>query len=312
MKFTFRQLEYFVAAADAGSIAAAAEHIHISAPSISVAITQLEQQLGATLFIRQHNGLNLTTVGQDVLARAKTVLDVARALHDAANQGQVELKGRIALGCLSTLAPLVMPELMQTFSRQHPAVSVELIEGSQDQLIGHLRRGIADVVITYDMHIPQDLEFEALVSLPPLLMMSADHRLARQTSVDLREVADKNYILLDLPYSRDYFFSVFESAGLTPRIGMRTTQIEVARTMVANGLGVSVVASRPINESALDGKPVASVRIANSTPPLPLGTAIRRAPETALIAASRQHARANIGDDYIPGMRPLPSDATKP
>lgn len=305
MKFTFKQLEYFVAAAETGSIAAAADRIHISAPSISVAITQLEQQLGVLLFIRQHNGLNLTSVGQDLLERAKTVLEGAHALHAVVNQQEAELKGRIALGCLTTLAPLVMPELVQNWAKLHPAVTVELVEETQDQLISHLRRGVVDIAITYEMHVPPDLEFEALVSLPPLLMMSADHRLSRQASINLRDVVDDDYVLLDLPYSRDYFLSVFLHAGLTPRIGMRTTQMDVVRTMVANGLGVSVVVSRPLNEAALDGKIVVSVPIANPIPPLPIGILVRRAPETVLITAFRQHARASIGDDYIPGMRPL-------
>ncbi len=305
MKFTLRQLEYFIAAAEAGSIAAAAERIHISAPSVSVAITQLEQQLGVELFIRQPSGLILTRAGREVLLRAKTVIEDAEALYEAVNRDEAQLKGRIALGCLTTLAPLVMPELVQIFLRMHPAVEIELIEGSQDQLIGNLRRGVADVVITYDMHIPQDLEFETLVSLPPLLMVAADHRLAQHSSIDLRDVANDDYILLDLPFSRDYFLSVFQSVGVAPKIRMRTTQIDVVRTMVANGFGVSIVASRPLNEAALDGKPVRSVPIANPIPPLPLGALVRRSGETALIAAFRQHTRVTVGEDYIPGMRPL-------
>lgn len=305
MKFTFRQLEYFVATAEAGSIAAAADRIHISAPSISVAITQLEQQLGVLLFIRQHNGLNLTTVGQDLLERAKTVLEGANALHAAVNQHEAELKGRIALGCLTTLAPLLMPELVQSWTKLHPAVAVELVEDTQDQLISHLRRGVVDVAITYEMHIPPELEFEALASLPPLVMMSAGHRLSRQASIDLRDLVNDDYILLDLPYSRDYFLSMFKHAGLTPRIAMRSTQMDVVRTMVANGLGVSVGVARPLNEAALDGKPIVSVPIANPTPALSIGLLVRQATQTALLTAFRQHARASIGDDYIPGMRPL-------
>jgi DNA-binding transcriptional LysR family regulator len=85
---------------------------------------------------------------------------------------------------------------------------------------------------------------------------------------------------------------------------MRTTQLDVVRTMVANGLGVSLVVSRPLNEAALDGKPVVSVPIANAAP-LPIGSLTRRQADTALIAAFRQHARMTISDDYIPGMRPL-------
>jgi hypothetical protein len=70
-----------------------------------------------------------------------------------------------------------------------------------------------------------------------------------------------------------------------------------------------VVVSRPLNEAALDGKPVISVPIANPMPPLAMGAIARRAPETILIAAFRQHARATIGDEYIPGMRPLSNSA---
>jgi DNA-binding transcriptional LysR family regulator len=304
LKFTLRQLEYFVAAAEAGSIAAAAERIHISAPSISVAIAQLEDPLDAALFIRLRNGLNLTRAGEEVLARARIVLENAAALYEAVNRDDTRLKGRLALGCLTTLAPLVMPELVHAFSCMHPAVALELIEAAQDQLISHLRRGIADVVITYDMHVPQDLEFEALASLPPLMMVPPGHALAQRASIELRDVAGEPYILLDLPYSRDYFLAVFKEAGVVPNIGMRTTQLDVVRTMVANGLGVSLVVSRPLNEAALDGKPVVSVPIANAAP-LPIGSLTRRQADTALIAAFRQHARMTISDDYIPGMRPL-------
>ncbi|MDE1951122.1 MAG: LysR family transcriptional regulator, partial [Burkholderiales bacterium] len=232
MKFTFRQLEYFSAAAEAGSIAAAAECIHISAPSISVAITQLEQQLGVALFIRGHAGLSLTTAGQDVLARSRALLAQARDLHDSVASNSAGLKGRIALGCMTTLAPMLLPELVRGFAGAHPGVSVESVEGSQDQLIGQLRRGVVDVAISYDMHVPQDLQFEPLVALPPQLLMAAGHRLAHRPSIALAEVAADDYILLDLPFSRDYFLSVFQQAGLEPKVALRTTQMDVVRTLV--------------------------------------------------------------------------------
>ena len=305
MRYTFRQLEYFVAVADAGSIAAAAERVHVSSPSISVAVGQLEEELEVRLFVRQSGGLQLTPAGREVLERARRILEESRGLHDVANAVAGELRGKTSLGCLTTLAPLVLPEICQSFNRLHPAVTIDLIEGTQDQLIGYLRRGLTDLAITYEMHIPQDLWFEPLVGLPPLVMMSAGHRLAASTSVDLRELVNDPYILLDLPFSRDYFLSVFERVGVVPNVRMRTTHFEVVRTLVANDYGVSIAVSRPLNEAALDGKPIVSRPIANPLPLLDIGTLSRRTDFTHLAAALKKHVQALISPASIPGMRPL-------
>ena len=87
MRFTLRQIEYFVAVGELGSIALASERLHISSPSISTAISQLETTLGLQLFIRQHaQGLALTPAGRRVLAEAKTLLAQAQALHGVAGR----------------------------------------------------------------------------------------------------------------------------------------------------------------------------------------------------------------------------------
>ena len=305
MRYTFKQLEYFVAVADAGSIAAAAERVHVSSPSISVAVAQLEEELEVGLFVRQSSGLQLTPAGREALERARDILEQARALHDVANAVTGELRGKIALGCLTTLAPLVLPEICHSFNRLHPGVAIELIEGTQDQLIGYLRRGLTDLAITYEMHIPEDLWFEALVGLPPLVMMSAEHRLAAAPRVAMRDLANDPYILLDLPISRDYFLSVFEKAGVVPNVRIRTTHFEVVRTMVANNYGVSIGVARPRNEAALDGTPIVSRPIADPLPVLNIGTLSRRTDFTRLAAALKKHVQALIRPTSIPGMRPL-------
>jgi DNA-binding transcriptional LysR family regulator len=305
MRYTFKQLEYFVAVADTGSIAAAAEHIHISAPAISAAIAQLEQELQVTLFVRQSIGLQLTSSGQWALEHARRVLQEAQDLYGHAGGNTGELRGKVSVGCLTTLAPLMLPEICQTFAELHPAVSLELIDGTQDQLIGYLRRGVTDLVVTYEMHIPTDLLFETLVSLPPLMMMSADHRMASCVNVDLRELAQDRYILLDLPFSRDYFLSVFEHVCVKPNIHFRTTHFEVLRTMVANNHGISITVSRPRNEAALDGKLIISRPICNSLPKLSIGVLSRLTDPSKPAMALKRHVQTVVNESYVPGMRPL-------
>lgn len=306
IRLTYRQLEYFLAAAESGSIVAASERVHISPPSISVAIAQLEEELEVQLFVRLSSGLQLTSAGEEVLLRARTILETTRGLNDVSNARSGELRGKISLGCLTTLAPLVLPEVCQSFAHLHPSVSIDLIDGTQDYLIGLLRRGVADLVITYDMHIPKDLRFEALVGLPPLIMLGADHRLAQQPAISLQDIESDPYILLDLPFSRDYFLSIFEKVGAVPNVRIRTTNFEVLRTLVASNFGYSIAVARPRNEAALDGKPIVSKPITNPLPCLDIGVLTRHTDFTRVAKALKNHIKSLIGQSSVPGMRPLP------
>lgn len=303
MRYTFKQLEYFVAVTECGTIASAAEKVHVSAPSISVAVAQLEEALQTRLFVRQPGGLHLTDAGSQVLTHVRQLLAQAHNLQDLGALTEGELRGKAKLGAFVTLAPHVLPDICQSFSESHPAITVEPLEASQDQLISHLRRGVLDLAITYEMHVPQDLWFEPLAGLAPVLMLDTNHRLAGQQAVDLKALESDPYILLDLPISRDYFLSIFEKAGISPNVRMRTTNFEVVRSMVANGVGVSICVVRPVNEAALDGKRLVTVPIANPLPALNIGVLSRRTDFSSVALALKKHIQQRITSQQVPGMR---------
>ena len=178
-RFTLRQLEYFVAVGQAGSIAAASEAINVSSPSISAAIAQLEAEFGIQLFVRQHaQGLSLTPGGRRFFGEAKLLLEAADGLHDLAADIAHAARGPIGIGCFVTLAPLILASLRRSFEAAHPGVRVVQSEGDQERLLAMLRRAEIDVAITYDLEIPQDVAFAPLASLPPHAMVAADHRFA--------------------------------------------------------------------------------------------------------------------------------------
>lgn len=121
LRFTFRQLEYLVAVGDAGSIAAAADRINVSSPSISTAIKQLEAEFGVQLFVRKHaEGLSLTPGGQRIYNKAKHILDSASSLHELAGEISDKARGPISVGCFVTLAPLISAALRRTFVAEIP------------------------------------------------------------------------------------------------------------------------------------------------------------------------------------------------
>jgi len=232
LRFTLRQLEYFVAVGEAGSIAKAAEQVNVSPPSISASIAQLEAEFGVQLFVRKHShALALTAGGRLFLKEAARLLNDADALHDIAGDIAEKVRGPLAIGCLLTFAQIVLPALRRKFEDAYPDVRVRQFERNQGQLFEMLQRGEIDAALTYDLELSQDMTFEPLMQLPAYVMLPAAHRLAARVGITPEELVDEPMVLLDLPYSREYFLSAFQ--GLRPRIVERTGDIAVMRSMVA-------------------------------------------------------------------------------
>ncbi len=304
MRFTLRHLQYFVAAAEAGSIALASERISISPPSISAAIAHLEKELGLQLFIRHHaQGLSLTASGRQMLREAKALLAQADAIYASARDLTEQARGPLNVGCLVTLAPIILPELCHAFQQRFPAVLVAIHEGHQEHLIERLRRGEIDILLTYDLQVPEDVAFEPLAKLPPYALLWPEHRLAQRRSLSLHDLAAEPLILLDLPLSREYFLSLFFQEGLTPQIVARSTHPDVIRTMVANAYGYALFNARPRNPAALDGKPLQVVPLKGPYRPMSLGIAsLRQSGRPRALIEFEEHCRTEINQRGIPGL----------
>lgn len=307
MRFTLRQLRYFVAAGEAGSIALAARRINVSSPSISAAISHLESEFGLSLFVRHHaQGLSLTPEGRRFLQETKLLLDQAEQLQALASDMTGRVRGPLSVGAFVTLAPLMLPQLRRGFQDAYPEATLRQVEGHQESLLEALRRAEIDVAITYDLQIPQDVGFEPLAELPPLALFPLGHPLAGLPGVRLDELAPLPLVLLDLPVSREYFLSLFHHAGLRPRIAERSAEIEVVRSLVANGFGYSLGNVRPPAPMAPDGAPLALVPLEGDYRPMRIGLATARTGrKPRILEAFEAHCRAAIGSQGIPGMVPL-------
>ncbi len=286
MRYTLKQLSYFVAAADAGSITAAARQLHISQPSISAAIAQLESRFGLELFVRHHaQGLSLTPTGQRLLAEARHLLAQARDFHEGAIELAGGAAGDIDIGCFVTFAPMVIPGLLRSLRRAHPEIRVRLHEHDIEGLLEGLREGRFDLALTYDLNIGSDMAFEGLADVPLHAMLSAEHRFARRPAVALGDLLNEPFVLLALPGSRDYFLSLFYGLGLRPNLAHESPSFEMVRGLVANGYGYSVMHSRPVSEVALDGMRLIYRPVVEALRPTRLGLLRRRDLRERRIAA---------------------------
>ncbi|MCP4768469.1 MAG: LysR family transcriptional regulator [Gammaproteobacteria bacterium] len=307
MYFTLKQLSYFVAAGEAGSILRAAENIHVSQPSISNAISHLEEVFQIQLFIRHHaQGMSLTTAGNQIMERALALLRDADELHSFAGKLSQQIFGSLNVGCFIPIAPIVTPELCHGFIQSHEGVEVNVSEGNQAELLSRLKKGVIDLALTYDLQLESDIAFTALAELKPYVLLAADHPLAGESSIALESIARERFILLDLPLSDAYFMSLFDTNNVKPNIHARTRHIEVQRALVAKGYGYSLANVRPINQNSLDGSGLKYVPLWGYNPGLTLGIAtLANIRKTIVVDSFSQFCQEQISNQNIPGMANL-------
>lgn len=262
-----RTLRYFVTAAEQGNVTLAARLLHVSQPSVSLAIAQLERKLGVQLFVRQHaRGIALTPAGTEALREVRKLLAQLNDFSaNLAGLGEA-VRGTLAIGCLAYLVPRYLAGIIGGFTAKHPDIEIAFREGDQDELQRALIDGEIEVALTYDLSLHRRCVSELLLSLPPYALVSARHRLARRRSVSLKELASESCVLLDLPISRDYLASVFGSLGLTPHVRYRSTSVEAVRSMVGNSLGYSVLNHPSKTLTTYDGKRTAVLALSDHLP----------------------------------------------
>ncbi|MCB2128125.1 MAG: LysR family transcriptional regulator [Rhodobacteraceae bacterium] len=304
LRITLRQLEYFVAVGEAGSIAIASEKVNVSSPSISSAISQLEAEFGLQLFVRKHaQGLALTQAGRQLMMQARQVLGQAEKLTRLADDISGSVQGPLGIGCLLTFAQIIVPQLRRGFEQLHPKVRISQYELDQVEIFARLRNGSIDVALTYDLEIPPDLIFIPLAELPPYVMVAESHALADLPSASVEELKDHPMVLLDLPFSSSYFLSFFSRRGLKPVIAERTKDLAVARGLVANGYGYSIANIRPVNNRAPDGRLLRFIPLVGEERPMIMGLVLVDGAQNALtLRTFIDHCRTAITRSSIPGM----------
>ncbi len=279
--YTLRQLKYFVTTADCGSVAEASRQLFIAQPAIASAIKSLEESFGVQLLIRHPaQGMSLTPAGTRFHAKAQALLRLARDFeHDALADGDVA-SGQVDIGCFETVAPLYLPRLIAGFCQRHPGVAIRVHDGEQQELMQGLTGGRFDLAILYDSELDGTISTDALMApRRPYVLLPAQHRLARQSCVSLRELAREPMILLDVLPSRKYFIQVFEALGLSPNIAFSSPSIEMVRGMVGQGFGFSLLVTRPQSDVTYDGQRLACREIAEDVAGSSLVAAwLKRAP----------------------------------
>jgi LysR family hydrogen peroxide-inducible transcriptional activator len=252
-----RQLEVLAAVAEAGSLTGAAARCHLSQPAITQQIKALEEEIGEPLLIRRARGVEPTAAGRTVLEHAARLLAERDKLLDAfAGRRQLQ-QGRVSFGIIPTIAPYLLPQWLGPFRERFPGIAIAVSESRTGELISQLIEGKIEFAILSD--VPESevrkgsLQIKELFREPLLLAAPARHPLA------LRKAAPapsdlKAGELIHLKGGHCLADRTLRLCRIRePDPGLQCDQLGTALSMVASGLGVTVVPKLATRNRALDG-----------------------------------------------------------
>lgn len=290
MTLTLRKLEYFVAAAEEGQMTGAAARIHVSQSSISIGIAELEHDLGAQLMVRHKaRGLTLTAAGYKFLPQARALLAQADELTSAVRHFGQAIGGEFTLGCFTTIAPFVLPELLTGLSEANPPVALKFLESSQKELQESLLDGRCELAILYETEIMAGVDCTRLYDTVPHVIVSEEHPLATRKSIRLDQLRGLPMIALDVHPSFTYFTGVLRGAGVEPDVQHTTSNFEMVRSLVGRNLGYSLLIQTARMSYSYEGRPIVALPIEDKVAPLPVvlahASAIRQTRRAQAITA---------------------------
>ncbi|HEX7307963.1 LysR family transcriptional regulator [Lentzea sp.] len=293
---TVRQLEYLIAVAETGSLTTAAVRCHVSQSAISLALTELERALDLRLVVRSpRRGAALTAAGAQVLADARRVVGAMGDLGAEARGLSLRVGGVLTVGCYAPIAPFHLPAAIATFEQAHPDVSVRFVEGSLPEIAGDLVAGRCEIAFLYDQDLLPGIETRTLHDQAPRVLLPGGHRLRRRRAVALAELAADPFVLLDVAPSERYFRAVFAAAGVEMVVAHRARSFELARSLVARGIGYSITVQQPALGRSYEGLEVVTVPLRDEVPTTPVVLGWASGPLTRRAQAFAEHCAALFG-----------------
>lgn len=260
---SLRQYEYVCAIGQHGSLSAAAQHLNVSQPALSNALTRVEDQLGYPLFARKRGAaMALTPQGRSFIEDAEALLTSAARLENASDTGSV--KARLRVGCFVDLAPFLLARALRRLRVELPDVAVSYRVDSFQGLISGLVDGQIDLALTYGLSMDAAFTRHTLFSSTPNAVMSPDHALASRSNVSVRDLAAYPLILSQEGLSAQHVLGLFRQIGQNPTIAHRAASLEIQRSLAAHQEGIAISYANPPTEVSYDGMPLRSLPVSDS------------------------------------------------
>lgn len=239
---TLTELKYIVAVADERHFGRAAERCFVSQPSLSAAVKNLEEELGVRLFERGKRAVLLTDAGERIVAQARRALEEAERVKLLARQGRDPLKGTLRLGIIHTVAPYLLPDLVAALRRAAPEMPLDVEENITATLDRMLRAGELDAIVLALPYEAPGIETVPLYEETFKVVAPAKHPFTRRRAIAVEELDAGELLLLPVGHCfRDQVLDACAEFSRPPEAGRQGNSLETLRSMVASGLGITVL-----------------------------------------------------------------------
>lgn len=242
-------MRYFSASCHAGNISKAAEELHISQPSVTVAIKTLEDELGVALLHRSTRAVSPTPDGERFLVRCDEILTMVDELHD--EFAEIGRKHKtIAVGIPPMIGSILFPEIFRSFRKRHPEIQINPVEiGSQAAKESVIIGKLDLAVVTMGSEIPARLDYLKLTSYELFYCVGAHHPFRYKKAVPLKETAKYPMILFSGGYYQKHLLeSRFRELDITPDILFHSNQLTTIKSFIRNDIASGFIMPQIINE----------------------------------------------------------------
>lgn len=295
--FTLRQLQYAVAVAESLSFRKAAERCHVSQPSLSAQLAQMEQALGVRLFERDRRRVLVTAAGRELIERARLILRETDDLENLAHRSRDPLSGTLRIGVIPTISSYLLPRLTAALRETYPRLTVLWVEDKTQILVRSLEGGMLDAALLALEANIGDVERGIIGPDPFVLATPVGHPLGAKASPAMAsELKDVSVLLLDDGHCFREQALAFCSGAKAHELEFRATSLSTLAQMVAGGTGVTLLPELAVAVEAkraeLSIRPFAQPAPKRTIALVwrrrsPLGSALRQLAMTVRVAYSR-------------------------
>lgn len=248
------QVEGFLEIARQRNLSRAAEDLLITQPALTARIQALETELGTPLFVRARRGMDLTEAGRafrPYAERALVALNEGASLLSELGRGGT---GELVIGAAPAVSTYVLPGVLVRFTERHPRVRLIVRTGHSEQILEMALRREIDLGLVRELRHP-DIESRTLYDEELILVTHGAHPLAGRGSISVEELASVRLIMFDRTSSYyDLTNAFFRQAGIAPSSVMELDNIDAAKQMVGQGLGVALLPTTSVAAELADGR----------------------------------------------------------
>src|SRR5258705_5316749 len=255
MALTFRQVRHFIATAEIGRVSAAAAGLNVTQSAVTASIKAVEAELGRKLFDRHSNGVTLTFDGQQFLQRARAIeASIADAMRGPHRWG-TQVDGTVDVAVSYTVAGYFLPPLLSRFWRAFPGITVRLHEFQRDAIEQSLVSGSVDVAVMLvsNLHDRGSIRSRLLLRSQRRLWTCANHRLLHKDSARLADLASEPFLMLTVDEAERSAMRYWQRTPHVPNVIFRTLSVEAVRSMVATGMGITILSDMVYRPWTLEG-----------------------------------------------------------